>query len=207
MGAQIPKQFIPLHGKPLLMWTIENIYQCDTSIELYLALSSEQHENWRQLCEKHDFRIPHHLVDGGATRFESVKKGLERINADDDTLVAIHDGVRPFVSKAVVEGCFQKAALTKAAIPVLPVTETLREINEDFSKTVDRNRFRLVQTPQVFQMGVLCKAYAQPFNDAFTDDASVVEALGIPISFVEGNRENIKITTPFDLKIAEILLP
>lgn len=215
MGASVPKQFIPLNGKPLLMWTVENFHLCDPLMDIILVLPHDQQILWQQLCEKTVFHIPHRVVDGGETRFESVKKGVEQINADADTLVAVHDGVRPFVSKAVVENCFQKASVTKAAIPVLPVFETLRELppfleetKADVSKsrTADRERFRIVQTPQVFSLEVLRKAYAQPYREGFTDDATVVESIGVPVSLVKGNRENIKITTPFDLTVAEAIL-
>ena len=142
------------------------------------------------------------------TRFESVRNALEQIEADDDALVAVHDGVRPLVSEEVIKDCFLAASTKRAAIPVCPIVETIREVSKDLtsSRTVDRDEYRIVQTPQTFQLGLLRKAYAQPYNESFTDDASVVEALGVDVFLLEGNRENIKVTTPVDLKIAKALL-
>ena len=144
------------------------------------------------------------MADGGETRFHSVRNGLELI--DEPALVGVHDGVRPFVSQEVIARCYKEAALRKAVIPVIDVVETVRHLVPEGSATVNRNEYKLVQTPQVFDASLLKKAYRQPYVPGFTDDASVVEAMGQPVVLVEGNRENIKITTPFDLKIASALL-
>lgn len=209
MGADIPKQFLPIQGRPLLMHTLETFHSFDAALSLTLVLPPAQQDYWRQLCREHDFHIPHQIADGGETRFQSVSNGLAALSeATDDALVAVHDGVRPFVAPSVIEACFESAALHGAALPVVPVVETLRHLDGDTltaTHTVPRSEYRLVQTPQTFRLGLLREAYRQPYDDAFTDDASVVEALGHPITLVEGNRENIKITTPFDLTIAEAL--
>lgn len=209
MGADIPKQFLPVQGRPLLMHTLSTFHSFDAAMSLTLVLPPAQQDYWRQLCREHDFRVPHQIADGGDTRFHSVANGLATLpEADDEALVAVHDGVRPFVAPSVIEACFEAAAQHGAALPVVPVVETLRHLDEDapaITHTVPRSEYRLVQTPQTFRLGLLRKAYRQPYDETFTDDASVVERLGhIPV-LVEGNRENIKITTPFDLTIAEAL--
>ena len=213
MGADLPKQFLPIGGRPVLMRTLEAFEQAIPAIHLVLVLPHDHQDFWHELCAKHNFTLPHSIVDGGATRFHSVLSGLRSIAAispaatdDAGSLVAVHDGVRPFVATDVIQRCFATAAESGAAIPVVPVVETVRELTADGSVTRDRSRFRLVQTPQVFSLSLLQQAYEQPYTEAFTDDASVVEALGHSVTLVEGNRENIKITTPFDLTIAEALL-
>ncbi len=204
MGADLPKQFLPVGGKPVLMHTLEAFRRCDVSIRLVLVLPREQQEYWRQLCADYHFAIDHTLADGGETRFHSVKNGLAEVQGL--ALVAVHDGVRPFVSTEVIERCFRLAEIQRAVIPVVDVVETVRQLTDGGSHTVDRSQYKLVQTPQVFQADLLKRAYTQPFTSAFTDDASVVEALGETVHLTEGNRENIKMTTPFDLKVAEALL-
>lgn len=207
MGADIPKQFIPIGGKPVLMHTLERFFACDGELKIILVLPHEQQAYWRQLCRDCAFNIPHTIVDGGETRFESSRKGLQAIPLDAAGLVGIHDGVRPFVSEAVIKRCFEAADESKAAIPVLPVTDTLRHVDRNgVGRNVLRNDYRIVQTPQVFDIGLLRKAFGQPYQDSFTDEASVVESLGYTVEMVEGNRENIKLTTPFDLTLAEAML-
>ena len=208
MGADIPKQFLPIYGRPLLMHTLENFHDFDPTLHLIVVLPAAQQEYWQKLCREYGFRIAHLVADGGDTRFHSVSNGLAATDDDSaDALVAVHDGVRPFVSHSVMDSCFKAAAESGAAVPVVPVVETIRQLDGDgASHTVSRDQFRLVQTPQTFQLPLLREAYRQPYSDRFTDDASVVEALGHPITLVEGNRENIKITTPYDLTIAEALL-
>lgn len=223
MGSDLPKQFLPIGGRPVLMHTMEAFERAIPGIRIVLVLPIDQQAYWHELCQQHHFTLPHRIADGGETRFHSVKNGLmtligpaEPISPIENCLVAVHDGVRPFVSEDVIRRCFDAARTHGAAIPVVPVVETLRQIpsshsdseesEERPSATVDRSLFRLVQTPQVFQLPLLLQAYEQPYRDTFTDDASVVEALGHPITLVEGNRENIKITTPFDLTIASALL-
>lgn len=204
MGTDIPKQFLPIGGKPALMRTIETFYTYDTGINIIVVLPVDQQKYWCELCHNYHFDIPHRVTDGGNTRFHSVKNGLAMV--DNDSLVGIHDGVRPFVSHEVITMCYQEAALHKAVIPVVDVVETLRQLHGNTSVTVDRSAYKLVQTPQVFSAKLLKDAYQQPYSTTFTDDASVVEALGMPVTLVPGNRENIKLTTPFDIKVAEALI-
>lgn len=200
MGSELPKQFIPVEGVPVLMRTLLRFYEYNNQIRLIVVLPQSQQAYWSELCQKYSFSVPHLTAKGGETRFHSVKNGLELVDADG--LVAVHDGVRPFVSAQVIERCFALAAQKGAVIPVVDVVETVREVDGDHSYTVPRERYKLVQTPQVFDSSLLKKAYLQSYTPSFTDDASVVEALGVPVWLTEGNRENIKITTPFDLQIA-----
>ena len=201
MGGDIPKQFVPIGGKPILMRTIEAFRSVLDDVKIVLVLPADQHDYWQELCRKHDFRSPELIANGGATRFHSVSNGLNLLPDDKDAVVGVHDGVRPFVSAETIRRCFSAAAEGKAVVPVVPVVETLRQILPDGkSLTRPRDEYRLVQTPQTFPLALLKEAYRQPFSEAFTDDASVVEALGEHITMIEGNRENIKITTPSDLK-------
>lgn len=204
MGSELPKQFLPIGGKPVLMHTLEAFRRFDPEIDLILVLPEEQQEYWKQLCDRHHFTLRHLIANGGETRFHSVKNGLALVSGGG--LVGVHDGVRPFVSQEVIRRCYDKAATEKAVIPVVDVVETVRQVTESGSRTVNRDDYKLVQTPQVFDSDLLRRAYAQDFMPFFTDDASVVEAMGVPVYLVEGNRENIKLTTPFDLKIATALL-
>ncbi len=204
MGSELPKQFLCIGGKPILMHTLESFHRFDEAMQLILVLPRDHQPLWQTLCEEHAFSLPYRLADGGETRFHSVKNGLALITGEG--VVAIHDGVRPFVSSEALHRCFTTAATHHAVLPVIPIVDTVRELTVEGSRTVDRNAYKLVQTPQVFDVTLLKTAYEQPFTPFFTDDASVVEALGRTITLVEGNRENIKITTPFDLKIAEALL-
>ena len=284
MGADLPKQFLPIGGRPVLMHTLEVFERAIPGIHLILVLPADHQPFWRDLCRQHSFTLPHSIATGGATRFHSVKNGLKvveeivggtgemgevgsvgsmgsmgsmglmgsvglmgsmgsmgaqnSLESSPVPLVAVHDGVRPFVSSEGIRRTFEAARDHAAVVPVVPVVETLRQLSSPSASsslsassspsasspspsssavvaapsgavssfTVDRSLFRLVQTPQTFQLPLLLRAYEQPFRDTFTDDASVVEALGHPITLVDGNRENIKITTPFDLTIAEALL-
>lgn len=206
MGSEIPKQFLPVKGKPVLMRTLERFKEYDESLKLILVLPLAQQDYWRQLCQEHHFDVEHTLAQGGSTRFESSKNGLQLIPADAQGLVAIHDGVRPFVSVDTIGRCFEAAQRDGAAIPVMPVTDTLRLIESDGeSHNVLRSHYRSVQTPQVFTLEVAREAFNQPYQECFTDDASVVEHTGRKVTMVEGNRENIKITTPADLLVADAL--
>lgn len=206
MGADIPKQFLPIDGLPVLMRTIRRFRTYDSRLNIILVLPKSQQEYWLELCKKYDFIEEYQLADGGESRFQSSKNGISLIPDDADGLVAIHDGVRPFVGIDTITRCFDAAEEAFAAIPVMPVTETLRYIDSrGGGKNVQRADYRLVQTPQVFDVKLLKKAYEQDETPAFTDDASVVESLGCQVEMVEGNRENIKITTPFDLQLAEVL--
>lgn len=201
MGGDVPKQFLPIGGKPVLMHTIEAFREALDNVQIVLVLPAEQHDYWQKLCKDYNFRSPELIATGGETRFHSVKNGLALLPEDDEAVVGVHDGVRPFVSRDTIQRCFGTAAEGKAVVPVVPVVETLRQILPDGSSiTRPRNEYRLVQTPQTFPLALLKRAYEQPYSETFTDDASVVEAMGKEITMVEGNRENIKLTTPADLK-------
>jgi 2-C-methyl-D-erythritol 4-phosphate cytidylyltransferase len=204
MQTAIPKQFIEIKNKPVLMHTIEIFLHYNSKINVIVVLPENQIENWRELCKKHAFTPVHKVVSGGNTRFQSVKNGLKHVG--NDGIIAVHDGVRPLASRLTLEKCFKEAGLAGAAIPVIDAVESIRQIDEQGSCSVDRAKYKLVQTPQVFNAAIIQKAYLQNYTSLFTDDASVVEHDGVKINLVEGNRENIKITTPFDLKIAEALL-
>lgn len=204
MGADLPKQFMSVGGKPILMRTIEAFYNFDKSIRIVIALTKDYRDHWSSLCKAYGFSIYHEVVDGGETRFHSVKNALELVG---DGLVAVHDAVRPFPSKELLDRCFSLSKEHKAVIPVTDVTDSLREMTDEIdSKIVDRSKFRLVQTPQVFDVKLLKSAYDVEYSPLFTDDASVVEALGYKIYLTEGEKTNIKITTPFDLKLAKIIV-
>ncbi len=205
MESELPKQFLTVANKPILMHTIESFWRVNQSFMFILVLPQDDLLLWKDLCKQYNFTIPHTIVQGGNERFYSVKNGLAQI--PEDVLVAVHDGVRPFVSKDTIDRTFKAAAIYGNAIPVIDVHDSIRElINENTSKVVNRCSYRLVQTPQVFNSNLLKKAYHQPFSTAFTDDASVVEAIGEPIYLVDGNRENTKITSPLDLDWASFLL-
>lgn len=206
MGSELPKQFLPIGGKPVLMRTIERFQEYNPALKIILVLPKDQQEFWRELCRKHDFNTSHQIADGGETRFQSSKNGLALIPDDAEGIVGIHDGVRPFVSKAVIERCFEAARDDYAAIPVMPITETLRYVDRGHGHNVMRDHFRSVQTPQCFDLALAKQAFNQPDRETFTDDASVIESLGCQVTMVEGNRENIKLTTPFDLKLADCLI-
>ena len=206
MGSDIPKQFLPIGGKPVLMRTLERFREYSPTLQIILVLPKAQQDYWHQLCEDYNFEVEYVLADGGETRFHSVQNGLAKIPDDAEGVVGVHDGVRPFPSIDVIRNCYETARTAKAVIPVIPVVETVRHLQGNTSETVPRNDYRLVQTPQTFNIQLLKAANKQPYYDGFTDDASVVEAFGFNITLVEGNRENIKITTPYDLKIAEVLI-
>lgn len=204
MQTDIPKQFIEIKGKPILMYTLEVFRRYDAEMNLILVLPTVQINFWKALCKKYAFDTPHQIIAGGSTRFQSVKNGLDSILVP--ALIAVHDGVRPLVSTDSIARCFDKAEAFGTAIPVVDSVDSIRQITPEGSQSVDRSLFKLVQTPQVFDSEILKKAYEQDFSQLFTDDASVVESVGIKIHLVEGNRENIKITTAFDLEMAEYLL-
>lgn len=205
MGGDLPKQFISIGGSPILMHTIRKFYDFDKTMKIILVLPKDQIKYWESLCEQYNFDVEHQLTGGGSTRFYSVKNGLTLVK-DENALVGIHDGVRPFVSQRTIDNCFRQASFTGNAIPVIEAYESVRISDEEGNRAIDRNTVKLVQTPQVFLFEQLKAAYTQSYQPFFTDDASVVEEAGYDISLAEGNRENIKITTPFDLKIAEALL-
>jgi 2-C-methyl-D-erythritol 4-phosphate cytidylyltransferase len=204
MGAEVPKQFLELGGRPLLMHTIEKFKSFDQSIEIITVLPGDQIRRWIGLQEKFGFTVPQTIVKGGKTRFDSVKNGLEFVEGSG--LVAIHDGVRPFVTFDTIRRCFETAAVSGNAIPVIVPSDSLRMISDEESSPIDRMKVRMVQTPQVFRTEIIKEAYKQNYLPEFTDDASVIEREGVKINLVEGNRENIKITTPEDMLIANALL-
>ena len=206
MGSDIPKQFLPIGGKPVLMRTLERFRAYSSDLQIILVLPEAQQDYWRKLCQEYQFDVEYQLANGGQTRFHSVQNGLALVPDDAEGVVGVHDGVRPFPSIEVIRNCYETARTAKAVIPVIPVVETVRHLEGDKSVTVPRGDYRLVQTPQTFDIQLLKAANRQPYNDGFTDDASVVESYGHAITLVEGNRENIKITTPYDLKIAEVLI-
>ncbi|HHV87254.1 MAG TPA: 2-C-methyl-D-erythritol 4-phosphate cytidylyltransferase [Petrimonas sp.] len=203
-GGEIPKQFQPIGEKPMLMRTIEAFYNFDDQMRIVIVLPEEFRHLWNELCEKHNFRLSHTIVSGGETRFHSVKNGLSEISEDE--IVGIHDAARPFVSKEVIGRCYREAFDFRCGIiPVIEERNSVRILTAYENKAFDRERIRVVQTPQVFPAGLLKNAYETPYREEFTDDASVAEDDGIQIKLVEGDEKNIKITTPLDLRFAEFL--
>lgn len=203
MGGEIPKQFLLLAGKPVLMHAIERFYQFDNQAQIILTLPNQWKDYWEECCEKADFDISHEIIDGGKERFHSIQNALEIARGE---LIAVHDGVRPLVSRSTIEKCFKTAKTHGNAIPVVQVKESLRKLENQSSTALVRSEYRLVQTPQCFTSDILKKAYKQTYHSAMTDDASLVESMGIQIQLIDGNDDNIKITTPIDLKLAEIVL-
>ena len=204
MGAAMPKQFIELNGKPILMHTLENLHEMDGTMQLILVLPKNQFPFWYELKEKHRFNLKHELAEGGETRFLSVKNGMARVL--DADLIGVHDGVRPFPSVDLVNACFRSAELNGAAIPTMPIVQSLRRITNAHREAVDRNDYVAVQTPQCFRAQILRKAFGQADRTDYSDDATVVESAGHRIHLVEGTPENIKITTPFDLELAQLII-
>lgn len=201
MRSDIPKQFLLLRGKPILMHTIERFYNFCNDIKIVVVLPKDEIERWKHLCSEYHFTIQHKVAQGGETRYHSVKNGLALV--DNDCIVGIHDGVRPLVSTSVIERCYNEADTGKAVIPVIPAVDSLRMVTATGNTAIDRSPIRLVQTPQVFPSNMLMAAYKQEYTPTFTDDASVVESFGLAITLVDGNIENIKITNPIDLTIAD----
>jgi 2-C-methyl-D-erythritol 4-phosphate cytidylyltransferase len=201
MRSDIPKQFLLLRGRPILMHTIERFYNFCNDIKIVVVLPKDEIERWEHLCSEYHFAIQHTVAQGGETRYHSVKNGLALI--DSSCIVGIHDGVRPLVSTQVIDRCYREAAAGKAVIPVTPAVDSLRMVTPTGNTAIDRSAIRLVQTPQVFPSNMLEDAYRQEYTPTFTDDASVVEAYGKSITLVDGNIENIKITNPIDLTIAD----
>ena len=200
MNAAIPKQFLLLRGKPILMHTLEKFRRAN---EIILVLPESQTEQWKSLVMQHAFNIPHHIVHGGNTRYLSVKKGLAAVHQEG--IVAIHDGVRPLVSTELINRCYEDAIKYGNSIPVISVPESVRSLQEESSTAEDRSRFVLVQTPQCFHTALIKKAYSGEYSPKYTDDASVLESAGIPIHLTEGERWNIKITFKEDMKVADAL--
>lgn len=204
MQREIPKQFILLVGEPILMHTIRRFFAYNPAIETIVVLPENQLSYWKELCAEHDFKLAHKVVSGGATRFQSVKNGLAVV--ENKGVVAVHDGVRPFVPEAVIAEAFKVAGEKGNAVVSVALKDSIREVSGAKNKAVNRENFRLIQTPQCFKTDLLREAYNLPEETTFTDDASVVEKLGMPIILTEGSYENIKITTPEDLLWAESLV-
>jgi 2-C-methyl-D-erythritol 4-phosphate cytidylyltransferase len=205
MRSDVPKQFLLLNGLPVLMHTINAFHNCQIQSQIIVVLPSDSHEYWNTLCTTHNFTIPHQLISGGETRFHSVKKGLGLIS-DDDAIVAVHDAVRPLITKDIIDESYDCAAQYGNAIVAIKSRDSVRQIKDNRSVSLVRDEIYLIQTPQTFQSAQLKKAYQQPYNANFTDDASVVEQTGVNINLIGGSYQNIKITFPEDIAIAEFLL-
>jgi 2-C-methyl-D-erythritol 4-phosphate cytidylyltransferase len=201
--SSIPKQFLELNGLPILMHTINAFYRYSDKINVILVLPKDDFQLWNQLVDKHQFKQKFLLQEGGDSRFQSVKKGLQKIEGNG--LVAIHDGVRPLVSEDIIGASFRLAAVHKSAVAAVRLKESIRVSDQDNTKAVDRSKFRLIQTPQTFPVSVIKKAYETKEDETLTDDASVAERSGLTISLFEGSYRNIKITTEEDLIIAKAL--
>jgi len=206
MASTVPKQFLLLSGRPVMMHTIEAFYHSKTNPQIIAVIPNSFHSYWAELCVAHDFNIPHLLVKGGATRFESVKNGLDAIEGGDYDLVAVQDAVRPLTKSGIIDLSYTHALAHGNAVAAVASRDTVRQMRGGVSSHLLRDEIYLVQTPQTFQLHQLFKAYQQPYNERFTDDASVVESAGFSIHLIEGSYGNIKITFPEDLKIAELLL-
>jgi 2-C-methyl-D-erythritol 4-phosphate cytidylyltransferase len=206
MQAAVPKQFLLVNGLPVVMHTMLAFFNSGVNPDIVLVLHPDFHAYWHELCKKHSFSIPHLLVAGGETRFHSVKYGLSAIEGNDDALIAVHDAVRPLTSAFVIKTSYDHAGEHGNAVTAVKSRDSVRQGNADKSVSLLRDEVYLVQTPQTFKAGLLRKAYEQAFSPKFTDDASVVEQTGIDIQLTGGSHENIKITFPEDIAIAELLL-
>lgn len=205
MGKELPKQFLPLAGKPLLMHTIQAFVSVSPSINIILVLPENHIPLWKKLCLKYEFTNDYTIVSGGKERYDSVTNGLAHV--PDNALVAVHDGARPLIKAETIETSFQMAEIHDAAIPVIKPKDSIRIINQDSSNvSINRDSVRLVQTPQTFRSQLLKKAYRLPNTGNFTDDASVMHAAGFEVFLFNGHETNIKITTPSDLQVAEALM-
>jgi 2-C-methyl-D-erythritol 4-phosphate cytidylyltransferase len=199
-----PKQFLELNGLPVLMHTVQAFYRYSEKITVILVLPEDDIPTWKSLCEQFGFTRPLILQSGGHTRFQSVRNGLKKIQGNG--LVAIHDGVRPLVNEGIIATSFRLAAAHRSAIAAVPLKESIRVTDQDNTRAVDRSKFKLIQTPQTFDVALIKNAYEMKEDTSLTDDASVAEKSGHAITLFEGSYENIKITTAEDLIIAEALL-
>ena len=204
MGGEVPKQFLLVAGKPVLMHTVEAFTRTSDGFRFILVLPEEHFSTWKSLCEQYNFTEPMQMVAGGKERFFSVKNALEYV--PNGALVAVHDGVRPFVSEETINEAFKVAEKNGSAVPVIDEVDSLRRVSDGTSQAVNRAEYKRVQTPQVFQSTLLKTAYSQEFSSFFTDDASVVESISEKITLTNGNVENIKLTTPHELLLAEALV-
>lgn len=205
MKLNVAKQFIPLADKPILLHTFDAFRLFDESMQFILVLYKSLHGEWRKIRQEYGFDLQHDIVDGGEERFHSVKNGLQALK-QDVKIVAIHDAVRPLVSQDTIARAFAEAEKSGAAIPAIPVTDTIRRVKHGKSHTIPRKELVAIQTPQCFRTEIVKKAYETDYTDLFTDDAAVVESTGAEIKIVEGNRRNIKVTTREDLLIAHSFL-
>jgi 2-C-methyl-D-erythritol 4-phosphate cytidylyltransferase len=203
MGKNTPKQFLEINGKAIIIHTIEKFKQVLPLARLVLVLPKDELDRWQELALEHNLSEISYVL-GGETRFESVKAGLSKVQSE--SIVAVHDAVRPFVSEQTILACMQAAMGYGAAIPVVDLKDSIRKLNETTSFSVDRSEYKLVQTPQCFKSKILIEAYQQNFKQNFTDDASIVESMGQEVTLVKGNYENIKITEPSDLRWAQSML-
>ena len=203
MGGDVPKQFQLVGGRPVLMHTLQQFRNAIADLQIILVLPREQQDYWCERCRQYEFGVEHRVADGGQTRFHSVKNGLALIPDGEEGIVGVHDGVRPFASADLIRRCYAAAVEAEAVVPAVPVVESLRHEERG---AIDRKGYRLVQTPQTFSIPLLKAAYRQAYLETFTDDASVVEAYGHRVAMIDGIRENIKLTTPFDMVVAEALL-
>lgn len=204
MQSKVPKQFLLLNGLPVLMYTLQAFYKCQPQPSLILVLPQNYHTYWTRLCADHQFQLPHQLVSGGDSRYQSVKNALNFI--EEDALVAIHDAVRPLIDIVIIEETYKQAAKLGAVVTAVKSRDSIRQVKDNYTQSLLRDEIYLVQTPQTFKAALLKEAYEQPYHHGFTDDASVVEQAGHTISIVEGSYQNFKITFPEDIAIAELLL-
>jgi len=204
MQTETPKQFLLLKNLPVLMHTIKAFAQSNTQPKIIVVLHVDQHNYWNRLCQEFNFNIPHQVVAGGTERFYSVKNAISII--EEESFVAIHDAVRPLVSTELIDSCFKQAALSGNVIAAVQSSDSIRMLKNNKTSALQRDEIYLVQTPQTFKLEILRESYEQRFESHFTDDASVVESIGQSINIVEGERNNIKITYPIDLELAELLL-
>lgn len=203
MGNKLPKQFLLLKDKPILLWTLERFYEADNASQLLITLPEDWIDYWNNILKKYNCSIPHNIISGGTERYDSIKNALKEAKG---SIIGVHDGVRPLVSVTTILKCVESARKNGSGVPFLTIKESIRKIENDRSVAVNRSEYRLVQTPQCFSSDSLLSSYKQPFHANITDDASLVEEAGYKIHLVEGNEENIKITTTLDLRIAAILL-
>lgn len=203
MGAELPKQFLVVKGKPILIWTLEQIHQSSPSAKILITLPIDWIVYWEELLEKFKVKIDHQVIIGGIERFDSIKGALQYVETN---YVAIHDGVRPFPSSTTIKNLEIAVLEFGQVIPVIDLKDSIRKISSTHSEAVKRTDYKLVQTPQIFKTDTIKQAYNQEFQSYFTDDASVVESMGLPIHMIQGNSENIKLTDPMDLKLAEVFI-
>jgi 2-C-methyl-D-erythritol 4-phosphate cytidylyltransferase len=204
MNSDIPKQFLLLNNKPVLIHSIEAFYHSDLQPEIIVVLNSKYYKHWEDICIKYNFNIPHKLAKGGNQRFDSVKNGLKEVK--EESIIAVHDAVRPIINNELITRAFLEAEVNGTAIAAVTGNDSIRQMQKNTSVALNRETIFLIQTPQAFRSEILKKAYQQPYRNEFTDDASVVEKLGVKINIIHGSMTNIKITHPEDLRIAQLFL-